>query len=167
MRKGNLNSITENHFPDGNIAQLCLDAVFTSPDYSPAEVCRFRLENEVFPTTNQILKTAVRKFSESSAFLTDPFTNFQPYLNQVSIGLNDLLAFLKKSTQTQNESAKRLTIGFAGMITGSSTDKYLNPGLAAVRGVFNNLPVKAQLPGSTNHYFIALTQAKKSQPVLL
>lgn len=145
---------------NGNLAHLRLDAVFSSPGNTVEEVCRFRLGSEETGAVRESIFKIMKKFAENSAFLADTSSGFQGFLDQVKDEIGEKLAGAVKSIPAGKQGRKQITIGFAGMVTGLSPEKYLAPEFLVIRGLLNNLPVKARLPGSICHYYLSLTDKK-------
>lgn len=150
-------SLSKEIIQAGNIARLNLDAVLLPTGYNAADICQLRLEDQDFASTREDIATAVRKFSENSAFLLGPSREFQAYLVDLQVKHKKKTGKFLKSTISGNNTSRQVTIGFAGMISGKKTGIPVTKPLSALRSIFNNLPVRSQLPSSICHYYIAFT----------
>jgi hypothetical protein len=157
---GDSNAFSGGPAKTGNFASFSLDAFLTASELKAADVCRLRLENEDFASVPGSVKNILRKFAENSSFLTNPSEGFQHFLDASSGELNRKLLKSIKSAPKVGQIKKKVIIGFAGMITGLNPEKYLTPEFSVIRSLLNNLPVKAQLPGSLCHYYLAIINKK-------
>lgn len=154
--KGDMQSFPKDKNSSGNIARLVLNAPLMFPSYNPPEICRLRLEDQDFNSIREEVKLAVRKFSENSAFLLSPANDFQQYLNSLQNTLNLKIEKFTTPSLSIGTPLKQVTIGFAGMISGKGYVDYLTTPFTALRSILNNLPVKAQLPGSCSYLYLSV-----------
>jgi hypothetical protein len=152
---GDNRALSKDIIESENMARLKLDAILLPSDYNAADICRLRLEDQDFAAIREEIAISVRKFSENSAFLLNPSREFQAYLDDLQVKLSKKMEKFLKSSSTENNLSKQVTIGFAGMISGNKTGINHTKSMSALRSIFNNLPVKAQLPHSTCHYYIS------------
>ena len=157
MLHGDHHIISKKYLATDNIARLNLDAVLLSSAYTAGDICRFRLEDKGFAAIREGAGLAVRKFSEHSVFLMNPSGDFQDYLNSLQANLNNKTGKFLRSPAVERDPGKQITLGFSGMTSSVKTGSYYTPAMIALRSLFNNLPVRAQLPDSICHYYLSIT----------
>jgi hypothetical protein len=141
---------------DGCIARLRLDAVLTSPAFTAAEVCSLVSGSEEFAFARETLHKISRSLAANSTYLADPAAGFQELLDKTGVDIDKKLSGFTRPSVT-GKPRKRVTVGFATALSASGPEKYLSPEFSVIRSMMNNLSVRAQLPGSTCHFYFGVT----------
>jgi hypothetical protein len=152
--------LSEEIIESGNIARLVLDAFIFPSDITIAEICNLRLKDDVLASLREDIRMSIRKFSGNPAFLRSPGLEFQDHLASLQASYKRQLAKYTSSSARGKHPSKKITVGFAGMVSSKSLQKNFTGPMMSLRTLVNNLPVKAQLPESICHYYLSFTDEK-------
>jgi len=131
------------------IARLAVPLDLRADRYTPADLAELKSGHADLAAARKSIRQCIREFSQEATFFEPSGERFQKYLLKKEKEIAEHLAGFHTG------SGKRFTFGFAGMRLMETGGRKLPMAAAGMKSTFNNLPVKAQLPGSLCHYFIS------------